>query len=54
MSIEIPSGNGAVIVNAEAASGKSFSLDMTGGNHPLSVVNTGRGATSYTLAVSIR
>ena len=54
MSIEITSGNGAVIVNAGTASGKSFSLDMTGGDHLLSIVNTGRGATSYTLTVSIR
>ncbi|HEX7997444.1 MAG TPA: hypothetical protein VF528_03420 [Pyrinomonadaceae bacterium] len=54
MSIEITSGNGAVVVNAGTASGKSFSLDMTGGDHLLSIVNTGRGATSYTLTVSIR
>lgn len=54
MSIEITSGNGAVIVNAGTASGKSFSLDMTGGDHLLSIVNTRGGATSYTLTVSIR
>jgi hypothetical protein len=54
MSIEISSGNGAVIVNAGTASGKSFSLDMTGGDHLLSIVNTGGRATSYTLTVSIR
>lgn len=54
MSIEITSGNGAVIVNAGTASGKNFSLDMTGGDHLLSVVNTGRGATNYTLTVTIR
>lgn len=54
MSIEITSGNGAVIVNAGTASGKSFSLDMTGGDHMLSVVNTGRSATNYTLTVSIK
>ncbi len=54
MSIEITSGNGAVIVNAGTASGKSFSLDMTGGDHELSIVNTGRSATNYTLTVSIR
>ncbi|OLE55278.1 MAG: hypothetical protein AUG51_04150 [Acidobacteria bacterium 13_1_20CM_3_53_8] len=54
MSIEITSGNGAVIVNAGSASGRSFSLDMTGGDHLLSVVNTGRSATNYTLTVSIR
>jgi hypothetical protein len=54
MSIEITSGNGAVIVNAGSASGKSFSIDMTGGDHLLSVVNTGRRATNYTLTVSIR
>jgi hypothetical protein len=54
MSIEITSGNGAVVVNAGAASGKSFSLDMTGGDHLLSIVNTRGGATSYTLTVSIR
>jgi hypothetical protein len=53
MSIEITSGNGAVIVNAGTASGKSFSLDMTGGDHLLSVVNTGGRATNYTLKVSI-
>ncbi|HET6979360.1 MAG TPA: hypothetical protein VFI24_23715 [Pyrinomonadaceae bacterium] len=54
MSIDITSGNGAVIVNAGSASGKNFSLEMTGGDHLLSIVNTGRGATSYTLTVSIR
>jgi hypothetical protein len=54
LSIEITSGNGAVIVNAGSASGKNFSLDMTGGDHTLSVVNTGRSATNYTLTVSIR
>ena len=54
MSIEITSGNGKVVVNAGAASGKSFSLDMTGGDHLLSIVNTGGGATSYILTVSIR
>jgi hypothetical protein len=54
MSVEITSGNGKVIVNAGTASGKDFSLDMSGGDHLLSVVNTGRGATSYTLRVSIR
>lgn len=54
MSIEITSGNGAVIVNAGTASGKNFSLDMTGGDHMLSVVNTSRTATNYTLTVSIK
>ena len=54
MTIDITSGNGAVIVNAGTASGKSFSIDMTGGDHLLSVVNTGRRATNYTLTVSIR
>ena len=54
MTIEITSGNGAVVVNAGSASGKSFSLEMTGGDHLLSVVNTGRRATNYTLTVSIR
>lgn len=54
MSIEITSGNGAVVVNAGTASGKSFSLDMTGGDHLLSIVNTKGTATSYTLTVSIR
>ena len=54
MTIEVTSGNGAVIVNAGSASGKSFSIDMSGGDHLLSVVNTGRRATNYTLTVSIR
>ena len=54
MSIDITSGNGAVIVNAGTASGKNFSLDMSGGDHLLSIVNTGRGPTGYTLTVSIR
>lgn len=54
MSIEITSGNGAVIVNAGTASGKNFSLDMSGGDHLLSIVNTGRTATTYTLKVSIK
>jgi hypothetical protein len=54
MSIEIRSGNGAVVVNAGTATGKSFSVDMTGGDHLLSIVNTGGRATSYTLTVSIR
>lgn len=54
MSIEITSGNGAVVVNAGTASGKSFSVDMSGGDHMLSIVNQGRGATNYTLTVSIK
>ena len=54
MTIEITSGNGAVVVNAGTASGKSFSVEMTGGDHLLSVVNTGRRATNYALRVSIR
>lgn len=54
MSIDITSGNGAVVVNAGTASGKNFSLDMSGGDHLLSVVNTGRSATNYTLTVSIK
>ncbi len=54
MTIEITSGNGAVVVNAGTASGKSFSVEMTGGDHLLSVVNTGRRATNFTLTVSIR
>jgi len=54
MSIEITSGNGKVVVNAGTASGKSFSLEMTGGDHLLSIVNTGHSATSYTLKVSIK
>ena len=54
MSIAITSGNGAVIVNAGTASGKSFSLDMTGGDHQLSIVNTKPGKTTYVLKVSIK
>jgi hypothetical protein len=54
MTIEITSGNGSVIVNGGSASGKSFSIDMTGGDHLLSVVNKGRRATNYALTVSIR
>lgn len=54
LSIGITSGSGAVVVNAGTASGKSFSVDMTGGDHLLSIVNTGSRATSYTLTVSIR
>src|SRR5215212_4757637 len=54
ISIEITSGNNAVVVNAGTASGRSFSLDMTGGDHLLSIVNTGNRATTYTLTVSIR
>jgi hypothetical protein len=54
MSIEITSVNGAVVVNAGTASGKSFSIEMTGGDHLLSIVNTARTATNYTLTVSIR
>lgn len=54
MTIEITSGNGAVVVNAGTASGKSFSVEMTGGDHLLSVVNTGHGATTYVLTVSIK
>jgi len=54
MTIEISSGNGAVVCNAGTATGKSFSIDMTCGDHLLSVVNTGRGATTYTMTVTIR
>ena len=53
MSIDIKSGNGAVVVNAGSASGKNFSLEMSGGDHLLSIVNTGRGATNFTLTVTI-
>jgi hypothetical protein len=53
MSIKITSVNGAVTVNAGSASGKDFSLEMTGGDHLLSIVNTAAGATNYTLTVSI-
>ena len=54
MSIDITSGNGKVIVNAGTASGKNFSLDMSGGDHLLSIVNTSKSATTYTLRVSIK
>lgn len=54
VTVKITSGNGAVTVNAGTASGKDFSLDMTGGDHLLSVVNTAGTATKYTLTVSIR
>lgn len=54
MSIGITSGNGAVTVNAGSASGKDFSLEMSGGDHLLSIVNTAGTATNYTLTVSIR
>ena len=54
MSIEITSGNGKVVVNAGTATGKNFSLDMSGGDHMLSIVNTGRTATTYKLRVAIR
>lgn len=54
MSIDIRSGNGAVLVNAGHASGKNFTLEMSGGNHSLTIVNQGRGATNYTMTVSIR
>ena len=54
MSIKITSGNGAVTVNAGTASGKDFSLEMSGGDHLLSIVNTAPAATNYTLTVSIR
>jgi hypothetical protein len=54
ISIRITSGNGSVVVNAGSASGKNFSLDMSGGDHVLSVVNTSGRATRYTLTVSIR
>lgn len=53
MSIKITSVNGAVTVNAGSASGKDFSLEMTGGDHLLSIVNTAATATNYTLTVSI-
>jgi len=54
MSIQITSGNGGVLVNAGSASGKNFNIEMTGGDHLLSIVNEGRGATNYTLKVAIR
>lgn len=54
MSIDVTSGNGKVIVNAGRASGKNFSLDMSGGDHLLSIVNTRKTATTYTLRVSIK
>ncbi len=54
MSINIRSGNGAVIVNAGHATGKNFTLETSGGDHELTLVNQGRGATDYTMTVSIR
>ena len=54
MSIDIRSGNGAVLVNAGHATGKNFTLEMTGGDHELTIVNQGRSATTYTMTVSIR
>jgi hypothetical protein len=54
MSIDITSGNNKVIVNAGSASGKNFNLDMTGGDHMLSIVNTAGTATTYRLRVSIK
>ena len=54
MSIKITSGNGEVIVNAGTASGKDFSLDMSGGDHLLSIVNTVGSPTNFTLTVSIQ
>ncbi|PYS73120.1 MAG: hypothetical protein DMF69_05730 [Acidobacteria bacterium] len=54
LSIQITSANGAVLVNAGSASGKNFNVEMTGGDHLLSIVNEGRGATNYTLKVAIR
>lgn len=53
MTIEITSETGGVVVNAGTASGKSFSIDMTGGDHLLSIVNQGQRPTSYRLRVSI-
>jgi hypothetical protein len=53
LTIDITSGNGAVLVNAGSASGKNFSIEMTGGDHQLSIVNQG-SATNYTLKVSIK
>ncbi len=53
MTIEITSGNGGVICNAGSASGKSFSIDMTGGDHLLSIVNTKNSGSTYTMKVSI-
>ena len=53
MSIKITSGNGEVTVNAGTASGKDFSLDMSGGDHLLSIVNTVGSPTNFTLTVSI-
>ena len=54
MTIKITSGNGAVTVNAGSASGKDFSLEMTGGDHLLSIVNTAATATNDTLTVAIQ
>ena len=54
MSIKISSGNSAVTVNAGSASGRDFSLEMSGGDHLLSIVNTAATATTYTLTVSIQ
>lgn len=54
MSIKISSGTGGVTVNAGSASGKDFSLETSGGDHLLSIVNTAATATTYTLTVSIQ
>jgi len=52
MTIEIKCG--AVTVNAGTASGRSFSIEMTGGDHLLSIVNPARASTNYMLTVSIK
>ncbi len=53
MSIRISSGNGAVTANAGRASGRNFSLSMSGGDHSITAYNSGR-ATRFTMTVAIR
>jgi hypothetical protein len=54
LSIRIRSDNGSITANAGTASGRNFSVEMSGGDHLISVYNSGNGDSRYTMTVSIR
>ena len=49
-----PDGQRLAFLSDRGGSSQIWVLDLSGGDHMLSVVNTGKSATNYTLTVSIK
>ncbi|MDQ6787962.1 MAG: hypothetical protein M3033_14245 [Acidobacteriota bacterium] len=55
MSVKIHSANGAVTANAGTASGKDFTFSLDNdGDVEITVSNSGRHATRYTMTITVR